>query len=800
MSSPWPRAFATAFVLVANAPSLFAAEPALLHFELPAASLATTLNAIARQSGEVISLDPSLVRDQRAPAVQSDLSVAQALEQALAGSNLRLKVTASGAYSVEAAPVDGAVELDSTTVTAQGLDATSEGSGSYAARATTIGKGEQKLKDIPQSVSVITRKQLDDQNITDLRDAVNHSTGLVGATGIGPGMVISSRGFQIDDWQYDGVPIPRNFYVLGNWADQDLVFFDRVEILRGASGLLQGAGSPGGAINLVRKRGQHTPVATFTGKAGSWDHYGLQADVGGPLNEAGTLRGRMVADQNDTHSFTDYVWSKTTSLYGALDFDLSPDTTVGIGFSNTDLNSRPMVRGLPRYPDGSDIGFSRSTYSGATWNRNDIEQTTVYADLTHRFDDNWSFKAAAVRMREHNDSTHQRMHGEVQPDGSGLNFADWLTNFESTKIGLDMYLNGHFEAFSLEQELVLGGNYSKYTSDDFYARRFVPGGNIFDIDHHRPKPTLENILASPGGNSTNAAYDVRQKGLYSSWRVKLAEPLTAVLGGRVSWYDYAYKLPDDDYQDSMTETGEVTPYFGLIYELTPEWSAYASYTDVFEPQSARDAQQKMLEPVIGSNYEVGLKGELLDGRVNTSLAVFRYDQKNRAVIDEASGYACDGWYCSNASGKVRSQGIEAEVSGQVVRDLQLFAGYTYNTTKFLDDPENKGRVFSQWTPKHMLRMWADYQLPGELNRVSTGLGFVTQSHTVSFDREFDVPGFTVWSARLGYRLSQEIDLAVNANNLFDKRYYLPGFAAADGANNFGDPRNLMFSVKYTPEL
>ncbi|QRY80582.1 TonB-dependent siderophore receptor [Pseudomonas sp. PDNC002] len=798
MPSPWPRALVTALALAVASPQLLAAQT--LHFDLPAASLGTTLNAIARQSGEVISLDPALVRGHQAPAISGELSVEEALQRALSRSNLQLKVTASGAYSVEPATTGSALEMDSTTVTGQGLDATTEGSGSYAARATTIGKGEHALKDIPQSVTVITRKQLDDQDITDLRDAVNHTTGLVGATGIGPGMVISSRGFQIDDWQYDGVPVPRNTYVLGNWANQDLVFFDRVEILRGASGLLQGAGSPGGAINLVRKRGQNTPTATFTGKAGSWDHYGLQADVGGPLNDSGTIRGRMVADQDDTHSFTDYVWSKTTSLYGALDFDLSPDTTVGIGFSDSDLDSRPMMRGLPRYPDGSDIGFSRSTYSGATWNSNDIEQTTVYADLTHRFDDNWKFKAAAVRMREHNDSTHQRMHGDVQPDGSGLNFADWITNFESTRIGLDMYLDGKFEAFSLEQELILGGNYSKYTTDDFYARRFVPGGNIFDIDHHRPKPSLDDILSSPGGRSVNADYDIRQKGLYSSWRVKLAEPLTAVVGGRVSWYDYAYNLPDDDYTDSMTETGEVTPYFGLVYALTPEWSAYASYTDVFEPQSARDAQQKMLEPVIGTNYEVGLKGELLDGRVNTSLAVFRYDQKNRAVLDESSGYACDGWYCSTASGKVRSQGIEAEVSGEVLRDLQLFAGYTYNTTKFLDDPENKGRVFSQWTPKHMLRMWADYQLPGDWNRVSTGLGFVTQSHTVSFDREFDVPGFTVWSARLGYRLTPEVELAVNANNLFDKRYYLPGYAAADGANNFGDPRNLMFSVKYTPEF
>lgn len=806
MPKPWPRALAIAIALAAVGPfGCVHSEPATQQqtqrFDLPAASLAETINAIARQSGQVVSLEPVLVRGKQASAIRGELTATQALQQALSGSGLELRMTESGSFSVQTKPqIDGALELDATTVTGQVMGATTEGSGSYATRAVTIGKGEHSLKEIPQSISVITRQQLDDQGITDLRDAVNQTTGLVGATGIGPGMVISSRGFQIDDWQYDGVPVPRNTYVLGNWATQDLVFFDRVEILRGASGLLQGTGSPGGAINLVRKRGQVAPTASFTGKAGSWDHYGLQTDAGGPLNESGSIRGRMVVDQDDSHSFTDYVWSKTNSLYGALDFDLSPDTTLGVGISNSDLYSRPMVRGLPRYPDGSDIGFSRSTYSGATWNRNDIEQTTVYADLEHRFDDNWRFKTAALRMREHNDSLHQRMHGNVAADGSGLSFADWITNFESTKIGLDMFLNGKFEALSLEQELTVGGNYAKYTSDDFYARRFVPGGNIFDIDHHRPEPALDDILASPGGRATNAGYDVRQKGLYGSWRVKLAEPLTAVVGARVSWYDYAYMLPDENYKDSMSETGEVTPYLGLVYDLSQEWAVYASYTDVFEPQNARTAQQQMLEPVIGSNYEVGLKGELFDGRVNTSLAVFRYDQKNRAVTDEASGFACDGWYCSTASSKVRSQGIEAEISGEVLTDLQLFAGYTYNTTKFIDDPENEGSIYSQWTPKHMLRMWADYRLPGDWSRVSVGGGFTSQSHTVSFDREFDVPGFTVWNARLGYRLSEEIDLAVNANNLFDKRYYLPGYAAADGSNNFGEPRNLMLSVKYTPAL
>jgi len=250
----------------------------------------------------------------------------------------------------------------------------------------------------------------------------------------------------------------------------------------------------------------------------------------------------------------------------------------------------------------------------------------------------------------------------------------------------------------------------------------------------------------------------------------------------------------------MTESGEVTPYAGFVYDLTREWAWYASYTDVFVPQTERAVNNVPLKPVIGSNYETGLKGELLDGRVNASLAVFRYDQENRAVTDVASGFACDDWYCSTAAGKVRSQGIEAEISGEVLSGLQLFAGYTYNTTKFLDDPDEEGRVFSQWTPKHMLRAWADYTLPLDGQRWSTGLGFTSQSHTLGYERTYTVPGYTVWSARLAYQLTPEVNLAVNANNLFDKKYWVAGFNQLNGSNNYGEPRNFMLTVKYTPEF
>jgi len=807
--NPLPRALP---LVAALASFNVLAQAQTQMFDLPPASLAQTLNRIASQSGHIIALEPALVRGKQAPAVVGQMSAEQAMQAALAGSGLQLRVSSEGHFSVAPASLGGDVmELGSTSITDNYVDATSEGTGSYAARAVTLGKGTHTLKEIPQSVTVITRKQLDDQGITDLQDALNHTTGIVGAQGIGPGVVVTSRGFQIDDWQYDGVPIPRNNYSLGNWATQDLVFFDRVEILRGASGLLQGTGSPGGAINLVRKRGQATPTVTLTGKAGSWDHYGLQLDAGGPLTADGRVRGRLVADEDQSDSFIDYQWSKSHSLYGALDIDLNDATTVGAGISYNRQQSRPMLRGIPRYATGKPVDVPRSTYTGARWSRAETDVTTYYLDLEHRFNEDWAFKAAAVRMDETNTSTHQRTQtvGEgLEPDGSGVEYADWITDFHSTKLGLDMNVVGHFDTGPVAHEVTFGGNYSKLTSDDGYWRTFGGNDSIFDIDHDRPEPSRDSLLAAPFGRHESSGYDIRQKGLYGAWRVKPTDRLTLILGSRVSWFDYSYASttyrglnPGQVNPTSrMTETGEVTPYAGFVYDLTREWAWYASYTDVFVPQTERAVGNTPLKPVIGSNYETGLKGELLDGRVNASIALFRYDQENRAVTDTTSGFACDDWYCSTASGKVRSQGVEAEISGEVLSGLQLFAGYTYNTTKFLEDPVDKGRTFSQWTPKHMLRAWADYTLPLDGQRWSTGLGFTTQSHTLGYERTYTVPGYTVWSARLAYQLTPEVNVAVNANNLFDKKYWVAGFNQLNGSNNYGEPRNFLLTVKYTPEL
>ncbi|MCV2217627.1 TonB-dependent siderophore receptor [Thauera sp. Sel9] len=785
-----------------------AAEPATLagaaqqHYALPAGPLSQALYHFAAQAGITLTFDAALTDGQHSAGLDGNYGAEAGLRKLLTGSGLEAVRGENGGYRLRSLPAVsmGDVRLAPVTVSAQPeRSAITEGTGSFAVRAVSINKGEQALKDIPQSISVLTRKQLDEQGITDLRAAANNVTGMVGAKGVGPGMVLTARGFQIDAWQHDGVAIPRNTWALGNWGTEGMVFYDRLEVLRGASGLLQGTGSPGGAVNLVRKRGQVEKTVALTARAGSWDRHGLQVDAGGPLDDDGSLRGRVVLDEVRSHSFIDYVNDRTRSLYAALDYDVGLDTTLGLGVSHSDSHGRPMIRGLPRYPDGSDLHLPRSTFVGSWWNRMSIEQTTFHADLEHRFNADWKIKASALRMSEKNSSTHQRMHGLVAADGSGVSYADWVTDFDSTKLGFDAYVNGRFEALGRQNEVTLGANYSKYTSDDLWTRLFTPGGNIFAIDHHRPRPTADSLLAA-GGMQNPSEYDVRQKGIYASWRVRLSEPLTAIVGARVSWYDYLYRNLSNGSPSVNTDSGEITPYAGFVYELTPQWSVYGSYTSVFEPQSERTAEGSVLDPIIGTNYELGIKGELLDGRVNASLAVFRYDHENRAVNDVASGFACSGWYCAKASGKVRSQGIEAEISGEVLSDLQLMAGYTYNTSRFMSDPVNQGKVFSTWTPRHMLRVWASYRLPGEWNQLTVGGGLTAQSHTLGYDRSFKVPGFTVANLRLGYQATPEVGLALNLNNVFDKRYWIPAYAQQDGNNDYGEPRNVMFTLKYTPRL
>lgn len=237
----------------------------------------------------------------------------------------------------------------------------------------------------------------------------------------------------------------------------------------------------------------------------------------------------------------------------------------------------------------------------------------------------------------------------------------------------------------------------------------------------------------------------------------------------------------------------MTPYAGLTWDFSAHSSAYASWTEIFKTQSAVDQNNRILDPVVGNNAELGIKSSLADERLNVSAAIFQITQKNRAL-------SVPGQRFSVPEGKVRSRGFEAEISGELTKNLNLFAGYTFNTSKYLETESTTytaGTNFSKHTPRHLLRVYASYRLPGELHAWSVGGGFNAQSSTSSLGN-VSQGGYTLWDANIGYRIDRHFSLNLVGRNLGDKRYYLTQRVRYPGINNFiGEPRSLMLTGSWT---
>ncbi len=785
-----------------------AAQAAPVALDIPSQGLVGALNTLAKQANLQLLYSPDAVHNTPAPAVKGNMEPEQALRLLLRDSGLTYQL--DGHTITLSGPADAsALNLGPVNISGRQFDATTEDSGSYTSNAVTIGKGTHRLKDIPQSVSVVTRKAMDDQRLDTLDQVLEKTTGITTYQSPSGGKYIYSRGFEVETIQYDGVPLDRRYYGIGSSFTSDTLLYDRVEILRGANGLLQGSGNPGAAINLVRKRPKAEPTLSITASAGSWDTYRQTIDASGPLTADGRLRGRLVAGHEDRDYFYDTAESRKNVLYGILEYDLNDSTTVAAGASVEDLHSTPYFGGLPRNKDGSAVNVSRSTFTGADWNKWNNKQTTYFADITHDFNEDWRLKASGSYIRETNDIFYSFGRGAVDPaTGNGMQSRAYLYDFENINQGADINLTGKWRAFGLEHEVVVGANASDLRTDDLQGGLLNLGPmNIYDPVSPR-EPTLDEMLSTTYAGVSKAK--IRQNGVYGVMRYKLIDPLTLVLGARVSNYKYDYELtrftttsPDPAH---AKETGEVTPYGGLIYALNDQWSAYVSYADIFKPQTELTEDLAPLKPIEGSNYEIGLKGELLDGRVNTSFAVFRVDQKNRAQYDYSSVCGQDGeTNCYVAGGKVRAEGFDAEISGEVLAGLQLFAGYTYTSTKFLNDPGDgstaSGATFNSYTPRHLLRFRGDYNLPGELNQWTVGAGASIQSKNHNTNQggtngidKIEQAGYAIWNARVAYQINQNFSVALNGNNLFDKKYY-SSIGWLNASNVYGEPRNYTVTLK-----
>ncbi len=684
------------------------------------------------------------------------------------------------AAAVADARKDGETELPDMVISGESTSAT------QPPGVTTLGKVPLKPRELPQSASVIDHERLEQQNLFSLDEAMQQATGVT----VQPFQLLTTayyvRGFKVDSFELDGVPA-----LLGNTASspQDMAIYERVEILRGSNGLLHGTGNPAATVNLVRKRPQREFAASTTLSAGRWDRYRAEVDVGGPLSASGNVRGRAVAAYEDRDYFYDVADQGTRLLYGVTEFDLSPDTLLTVGAQYQHIDSITNMAGVPMAKDGSNLGLSRDTYLDVDWDRFKWDTYRAFGSLEQQLGGGWKRKVSAEYQEADSRLRYAGSFGAIEPQtGDGGQLTGAAYKFKSIQRSLDANLNGPVRLFGLTHELLGGVTYAQGETRQDTARFLnLPNTpvNVYRWDPHGvPRPQIGQYT-SPGTTTTT------QKGLYALGRIKLAEPLTLVVGGRESWWD------QDTPATRFKPGRQFTPYGGLIWDFARDWSWYVSYAEVYQPQADRQTwNSEPLSPVEGKTYETGIKGELADGRLNLSLAAFRIDLENNPQEDpDHPGPPNNPFYISG--GKVRSQGFELEGTGYLTPYWSLSAGYTYTSTEYLKDSQNdSGTRYSTFTPRHLLRLWSNYDLPWQDRRWSVGGGLQAQSdYSVDYRGvSMRQGGYALVNMRLGYKIDEHWTAAVNVNNLFDRTYYQSLFNP-NWNNRYGEPRSFNVSLR-----
>ncbi|WWG64163.1 TonB-dependent siderophore receptor [Pseudomonas poae] len=691
------------------------------------------------------------------------------------------------AFAADVEPSSGPIELGATQVSGEGqLGETTEGTQSYTTGAMkTATKLPLTLRETPQAVTVVTRQRMDDQAMTSINDVVAATPGLFLNFSNGPGrQSYTARGFDIDNLMYDGIPSGYNGVNVG--AQPNLAMFDRVEVVRGAAGLVTGAGNPSAAINLIRKRPLDEQKVTLTGAAGTWDNYRGELDASSPLNDSGTWRGRVVTSYRDANSFIDNVGDYHGLFYAVTEADLSENTSLTLGFSNQKDKTNYFWGSSMVGQDGHHLNLSRAYNPGTRWENKDQEINTVFAELRQQLANDWKLQVNANYAEQ-----NALFSGSYQSRWTNNTLARtvYQSAADENQAGLDAFVSGPFQALGRSHELVMGA-----------SRR------IYDLTTHSYSPFDMNWPLNAGKpdfvHTSNGREVTTQDGVYVTTRLSLADPLKLILGARLDWYDYDNHDGDGDYK----VTRNLTRYAGLIYDLDDHHSVYASYSDIFTPQTAKDTSGTPVRPIIGKNYEVGIKGEYLGGALNGSVALFRVDQQNRAVDVVVPN--CPQASCAEASGEIRSQGIDFELQGALTEHWQVGGGYTYARTHVIKDqanPQTVNKQFDTDTPEHLFKLTTRYNFQGPLEKLRVGGNISWQSRmyndlTVADGSSYRLKqgAYAVTDLMAGYQVNQHLDLQLNANNIFDRKYYETIANSVDyGGDSYGAPRNMMLTAKYS---
>ena len=707
------------------------------------------------------------------------------------------------ARAADAAPAD--VTMPAVTVLGQST-ASTEGTGSYTAgEARSATRMDLSLRETPQSVSVITRQLLDDLGAVRLDQALAQTTGIQVGQNDTERTTFYARGFGINNIQIDGMARG------GNAPLQDTILYDRIEVVRGATGLMGGKGDPSATINMIRKR----PTNTFQASAGlimgRWDDQRFEADLSTPLNAEGSVRARTALAWQKRDSYLDMYHERKTVGMVIVEADLRPGTLLTAGVDFQDNQPTGATWGAVPYwnADGSLANLPRNTSLTTPWSTWANKQHTVFTSLDQRLPGNWNMHLGYARTESTNRTTVAYAGAGYPDPATGKGMRLWTGAWgagKSTGDNFDVYASGPFTLLGRQHTAIVGWNGGNQRARSLGGEAEINYPNVIP-DYRSWTGNIPRPVFHPDGSHTETV--TRLAGGYVATRLSLADPLHVIIGARSS----TYRTDTRSYDKRGAYTGsgglvetrnEVTPYVGAVFDINKQYSAYASFTQLFNPQSSKDRNNQFLAPETGDNAELGVKGEFYEGKLNASAALFHTKKKNMAELDRRvpPGFLLpDGGQAMVANGTgVTAKGVEFDVSGQLTPAWEASGGYTY-----LHAAEADGRRAATTQPRHLLRLATSYRFDGRLAGLKAGASMTAQSATYSASwygrppsgEMTNIPqaAYALVNAMASYAINRHASVQLNVNNLLDKKYYRNvGFF--DGVF-WGEPRNISLSLRGT---
>ena len=625
--------------------------------------------------------------------------------------------------------------------------------------AQTASKAPMRRLETPQSVSVVTREQMESRQITNVQQALQT------VAGVSP-VNFGRRGF--DDINIRGFRSTESILVdglvqsPGMWAKLQPYGYERFEVLKGSASVLYGQVQPGGIVNAVSKRPRKEALSEVGMEVGSFGQRTLQTDLNRPLSESGKTALRINAQVSNADDPTQFVYRKDRWFAPSLSLDLGPQTDLVL-FATYSRSEWMRQQGITPYgtllPNRNGTLSTRLFTGDPSFGVYDVESTTVGYALEHQISPAMTLRQN-VRYETEKGTGNFVSNQALQANQRLQNRSASRQYMDYDLLATDTSLLSRFEALGVRHQLVTGLDVR--AGHSLLASRTC---RIGALDLFAPVYGMQ--ATCPAALTSDAPAKLTVAGLYAQDQIKFGQGWTALVGLRRDW-----STNDTDNRVTGTQTRQkdnaTTLSAGLVYEFTPGWSTYGSYGESFLPVSGLAFDGTPFVPETGKQWEAGLKYEALDRQVTGALAVFDLVRQNVTTSDPVNtGYSVQ-------TGEQRARGLEVELGADLRNGWKLTSAYTYTQTKVTRDT-NAAIVGLplNLTPRHVLTAWATYKLP-QFPRMTVGLGGRYVSEQVG-SYPFTLPSYFVADASLSYA-GDNYRITAGVKNVFDKAYY-------DGAIN-----------------